>query len=253
MKKNGESEHQKFDSVLKQHTHNKQLVFVIIILVLFYLLIYFVNTNAEVSLGLKKVQCLISIGENRDLCFLNLSEKAENIDFCNGINGKWTRDYCYLEYNQCEFIDDFNLQYQCNRIKMRPHMLAFISKSSDVSEDTFVDIDECIELKGYNRLNCIYGQALYISKENFTEGVELCKQFENELYSGECEYFLVLSLMPYLSINTDETISYIMDYCKDIKNPSWGSECYFLLADELSYLSNSDDYDYEIVLACSLS
>jgi hypothetical protein len=187
----------------------------------------------------------------RDLCLLNIVEDKESIDICEDINKESIKNYCYLIHDKCEFILNNNYNYLCQRMKIRPHMWGFIKKPREIKINEFSEINECNKKKSYDKLYCIYN--LIDSRNNITFGMHVCNEFNDELINGECMFQLQISQIFNLNINTSKKINFFNGFCKNIKNPAWRSECFFLLADELSYLDNNYNYLKEISNSCSNS
>ncbi len=153
---------------------------------------------------------------------------------CQDIRNGLKKDLCYKDklifqlrssgpLDEAEvsisYIQNPYIKRICNRIIDRPHMVEFITKNISAEED-------------YYQIHTIFLEAIKYGKKNVSKVKEIC-DLENEALAGECQYYVMTSL----SLNKSSIESNIKDYknfCSEIKDKNWRSECFFLLADEIS-------------------
>ncbi|MBT3464089.1 hypothetical protein HN451_03810 [archaeon] len=93
----------------------------------------------------------------------------------------------------------------------------------------------------YEKINSVYR---YSNKDE-----KICNSLEDELLNGECNFFISISMISQLPKNYE----HFMKFCDGIANPSWRSECFFLIADELAAQENFTNYYEKIEKACEKS
>jgi hypothetical protein len=214
-----------------------------ILIILFSLLIIFLLL---LTFFQKENYFKLDLSQNNIIYIALLQEDSK---ICNKINESVIRDSCFLQFKECSNINNYYLKYQCNRLYQRIHMFTFISKANELQEFNFNNSNICNGKNTYSKLVCIYYNALLKSHyQNINDGDIICKNIDNKLYSGECAYYLIIPHM--LSINDKEKILELFDHCSKIENPSWRSECYFLIADELVLLEDVQKYFEDIKYAC---
>lgn len=134
---------------------------------------------------------------------------------------------------------------------MRPHMWRFITRPYQVKNSQLLLIDKCNHLVGYDKLFCNYN-SIILMKEIDVKNKD-CEKFSNELIQGECKFLVEISAISNLESNTKNMTLSLLDFCQNISSSAWKSECYFLLADELSYLSDFENYLDLMYIACNQS
>lgn len=122
--------------------------------------------------------------------------------------------------DSCNDIDDPYLKYMCLRLRIRPHMSEFMSK------------------------NVSYSLLASIAKNTDT----------GSCLSDECKYYSMLPYFVRLSQDYNK-VDYLINECEKIEDSSWRSECYYTIADELTFVSDkSFDGKYKLLAElCSKS
>jgi hypothetical protein len=160
----------------------------------------------------------------------------------NNINNNNNLDFKEI-YNktfdkECIKISNPYFSYFCNRLSYRPHMWSFIANNK--IKDNMGGI--CKNKRGYDQLYCTIHKSL--EENNF----EYCEFISNDKFKEECNfYFLIKNLN-----DIKKNYNLYFDYCGKFSNSFWKSECYYVIADELTLLNNSDYFE-QINYACSKS
>lgn len=186
---------------------------------------------------------------------------------CTGLVDSRVRDACYwnltltMAHNSdrncgnevCALLVDPYLKFVCARLGLRPHMLEFIT-STRLSEgqDAHPRLEACSDLDDYSHLFCIYSSVAAETNRDMEEAKGICEQFQNDLLVGECTFFIATAEVMDIPRNASAVISTLMQLCGELSHPSWRSECFYVLADELSLLSPTDHLD-DIADACQHS
>jgi hypothetical protein len=179
------------------------------------------------------VFCL-SIGFS--LFFIDKDKEETNEDFFYFY--QYIENYPEEDFkNYCNIIENSYLQYVCLRLEHRPHMLEFLDV--DVNDVVLKKPEKCKTYEGRDLLLCTYIEAAKIGKENISKGKEICKSINDTRFSRECNFYVFLPETLNIEEKTDEKIEKSMYFCKNISYPPWKSECYFVLADELTLLNDS--------------
>ncbi len=168
---------------------------------------------------------------------------------CKNIENNLVRDICYLNLNMqdsfaidyskenCYSIEDSYLQYICLRIGIRPHMLEFMTKKdSKIEFENF--LEECKKYEQDYSLYCTYLNAANLARTDFYKAKEICNKIVDKKLVSECNFYMIMPIVLNIKENISETIHLAMDSCSNISDSQWRSECYYLLADELSLLDN---------------
>lgn len=226
----------------------KQILFRVLFIILFFLMIYLLVGE---KINYHNFLCKFKKNSDKDYCYLQESEYNDEFKMCHYIDSKFLKDYCYLKHKKCDFISNQYYNYMCQRMQIRPHIWSFIIKPRNVNDSRLFSLNECDLLNKYDRLHCIYSEA--INEQKKQNNFSLCNIFNDTFLRGECKFYVQISKISKLNTNPQERISTFMSECNNISNPSWKSECYFLLADELSWNNDYLNYLNEIDLACKNS
>ena len=232
----------------------KTLILKILFIIFFLVIIfYIIDINFfSKNLNYKKTLCQFRFNKiSKDNCYVEIIEKVDAFEICPLIQGEFSKNYCYLKNRKCEFISNSYYNYLCQRMGMRPHMWEFITRPNQPLNQNLLDIKECGNFVGYERLFCEYNEI--ILEQNMSDIINYCESFSDELIVGECKFQVQISQVPNLGFSTKNKIDFFMHYCQEIINPEWKSECYFLLADELSFLEDHKNYFEEIGEFCRKS
>lgn len=171
---------------------------------------------------------------------------------CNSLQNNSKDIFCNFQKQECEKISISEFSYFCERLKFRPHMWAFINNPNDIS---FVNSSEgyCSEYEGYEKFYCIINLAIINFSMKNHDKESICTSILDERLRGECKFYLSINSIPSLIENIDEVFNQFYDFCSGFVNPSWKSECFYLIADELSLNSNSTEYFSMIEKSCAKS
>ncbi len=185
--------------------------------------------------------------------FTVLSSKETKTDFCENIENDFIRDVCYFtKRDDCYSIENSYLQYVCLRTMFREHLPGLLTNKHSTIKDDFNSIlDECEDFNKYNNLHCIYVNVASLAKDNLSEAKHICNQLEDEHLNGECKFYIASSFAMNIDKDTSKKIDLITNLCEEITHPSWRSECYYVLADEL--VMTKPEYLEEIANACRKS
>ena len=197
----------------------------------------------------RDVKCYL--GFDKDMCILRSIGKTTDVSLCNDIEDGSIQNYCYFEQDKCELIDDFITSYLCERLQLRPHMWLFFSNPVKLINADFYGYKGCSHLKGYSELHCIFRKAIKMSKQSLSQGIEVCNDFQEDLYKGECRFYILISFLSKY-VEQDGDVELLLDFCDTIENRAWRSECFFTVADELSWQMGEKNYEI-ISLACDNS
>ena len=197
----------------------------------------------------------------------NMNLTGEFTADCAQLDQSFLGDLCYFEHSlsqdlylgsssdstaSCDSIENPYLAYSCSRILGRPHMGEFATLGNLEADTSIPDIiGECNGFAGHPKLFCVYLHAASFARSNLSKAKRICSAFEDEMLIGECEYYISSSLAMGLAEDMPGTVGLIMDFCEEVSYPLWQSECYYVLADELALLEESDLGD--IALACRKS
>ncbi|MBI2134857.1 hypothetical protein HYU09_02625 [Candidatus Woesearchaeota archaeon] len=215
----------------KQNKLKKELILLVIAVIL-----------AAYYLNQPNFKCKTENDIKQDECFAELAYKNSNEDYCRQINDNLIKDACYLSlivegiYNSsyiCSELDNRYLQYVCLRISPRPHMKEFISKRS-VTKDIDIQGMDCQDYNRFNKVVCLYVKAAENAKTNLSKAESLCDSISNKTIRDECYFYIITSLI-IGSNNISKKKEFLIDYCQDIKTNNWKSECFYVIADELSF------------------
>ena len=232
-----------------------------------------------IGTALRLEDCESKTDLRRDECISKLANELQNHTLCDRIYNPLVKDIChrdavlrenskfhcnmlftfipvfeYFEEVSCLPIDDPWIQYVCVRLhKMRPHMGKFMSKRPVRIEALPPDLpEECDQYDGYHRLFCTYSLVADLSKSDMNAALGICNRISDEKLRGECKFFIAIPIAIGIEEETEKKIATLMDFCQEVSNPSWKSECYYLLADELTWKMSIEDIE-EIARACEAS
>ena len=196
------------------------------------------------------------------LFLIGCKESSEKIK-CSNFEDGLIRDTCYRDLNMkkffiidyqeknCHFIDNSYLQYMCLRKGFRPHMIEFMTnKNSKIDFTNF--LKECKGYDKYHALFCTYLQATKFAVDDFNKAKEICNKIKDKKLKGECSFYIATAYVININEDSNEIVDFLMDFCSEIENFPWKSECYYLVADELS-LKNDLRYIQDINKACTES
>lgn len=210
------------------------------------------------------LDCGALAGPERYTCISNLAVVNEEPNTCELIDDTTMRDLCYwnayLKLRQlaggsgesiiCQHISDPIHQYVCSRLEWRPHMLNFLASEPLQGEpDALKELGECNGLGPDYVFPCICREVAHLATADMDKARTICDQLGEDLLIGQCKFYIASAVVMDLKVNTSEKIDLLMDFCKEVGHPSWRSECYYLLADELALQSPQGHLD-EIATAC---
>jgi len=138
--------------------------------------------------------------------------------------------------DECISEDSTFLQYTCYRKGYRNHMRSFASDREVLLSNAPLLNENCRFSNKDDQIDCIFNYITDISKLNINKSKQLCDEFGEENLIGECIYYVVVGNIIRTKEFTKSKINYLMSLCSDISDFSWNSECYFVIADELSFL-----------------
>jgi len=118
-------------------------------------------------------------------------------------------------------------------------MWAFISTPENIKNLTK---GACHNKRGYDQFYCTILFSLV------SHDVKYCYDLNETELIEECKFFHVIKEVPIIETNYQD----LFEFCDTFTNPSWKSECYYLIADEL-VLSNPGKYFDVITNACTKS
>ena len=212
------------------------------------------NSNIQIFINILFLLTIIIIIIN----FLSLysiknttpfKEKKNSIQFQNNINticdhikNEQQKNYCFLKNSQCDNIINPYYKYMCKRLVYRTHILAFLSTPEYFKNNSKYN-------KFYNQINVAIKKFKLLEHSNEIS----CNNLENDLLQGECQFYLAISVIPKFIDNVEIYFPYFLDFCSNISNPSWRSECFYIIADELTLNSDSNIYFDKITQACTKS
>ena len=217
----------------------------LILICTFFLIILVLSISIFNNFSDKKKGDCYSIKNQieQDICFFNDAVIYNIYDNCRS----------FKECPTCSSIEDPYLKYMCNRFPYRPHMFAFTTTGiSEKIEETSI-IPECNHLRKKDNMLCTYSSIAKIGKSNLTQSFLLCNKFNNENFVDECKFFSLFNLAKEVKFEPNKISKNYKPYCESFSNFFWKSECYFLFADEFSFLENNDEYIDEIYYACNES
>ncbi len=209
-------------------TKKRIILFSLIILIIFLFIIkYYFEKNPSI-----KCQIFTDI-HKRDMCYFgtdNANMLSEN----------------YI------FISDPYLQYVSQRLRYRPHMIPFLVNKKNV---TFFksSLESCNKYDKYNKLYCVYKYVAFNAKNSLNKSKDICNEVNNSNLIDGCIFFIAASYSLSLYENTSEKIEAISNLCNETKNELWKAECFYVIADGLSMIEQSNEYYEEISLLCKKS
>ncbi len=197
-------------------------------------------------------------GKPSDEPQMSIQEDVRNFNKAISVNPR-LNDWSEKCQSLCHSLTDPYLAYICLRVSYRPHMRLFVTSEFHYS---FYNMDQpkleslpVVEGCGSNEpllnLFCTYSKVAHLARQDEKRANSICDMFEDDCLKGECEFYRAISAVMALSENLTSARDYLFDHCEEINHSWWKSECFFLLADELSQLKEPDIQD--IVLACERS
>lgn len=151
--------------------------------------------------------------------------------------------------DSCENVENMYLEYMCKRLRIRPHMSEFMSKTNSGIHESY---GNCSSYEGFANRMCFLSS---ISEKSSTAYAKRdCKDDECRYYSL-LPYFVRLPHFYSLKSNDNTQIDFLMSECKMIQDDSWRSECYYTIADELAFIEEAQfDKKYNVLSSlCTLS
>jgi hypothetical protein len=214
-------------------SHVTKLIFIVLIVLIVFQIMYLFFKEKD--------EC-----DSLDGC--QVQEIEESFSHCLDLESESIVNFCLLENEQCDLITDSFQRYNCMRMIQRPHMWAFISNPTTLKFDSKSLKGNCKNENDFETFKCIVSQALI--EKNDSLSWEVCSKFNQISLQGECQYFLMIKYISTLELKTRSKIVQINKQCNLIKYLNWKSECFYLLADELTLLSDYTNYLNEINVAC---
>jgi len=165
-----------------------------------------------------------------------------------------TQDVSYMEEKNCGEIHNIYIKFVClRRTTGRPHINLFITKNTTSLNFNISSISQsCSIFDQYPAFYCIYTEAAELSMTNMGDALNECNKIPDTQKRNECMFYIEISQISEISKNTEEKIEFLMNYCDSFIDQDWKSECYFLIADELTFL-DSESYLKNIAIACNKS
>jgi len=157
----------------------------------------------------------------------------------------------------CLSIADPYLAYVCLRLTYRPHMRLMLTSDyyykfyNQEPELLRTPLPGCAVVEPMLALPCFYSRVGLLAQENATAARSLCDALEGDRIIGECEFYVAVSIVMSLRDDYNGTRDRLLHFCEGIGYPKWKAECFYLLADELAVMDESDVKD--IVMACEKS
>lgn len=170
--------------------------------------------------------CLSQQGLRRDLCIWSRHIECRFTGTCVSSE----------DYELCLLLEDPHLQYLCGRTYYRPHLKEFLLlPDSELQMTVESAFEDCTNLSPYETFMCTSLQASYVIRNDNKTAIDICTSFGNERLESECMFMLAIGNLEVLNENITRGIDFFNTFCKTIDHPSWRAECYYVLADELSF------------------
>ncbi len=210
--------------------------------------------------------CETYFGNERDVCLSEMAIENEEAEACQRIHNSLIKDICYrdislakqrwpvlVDDDSCYFISDSVLQYLCLRTYFRPHILGFqLQRPLHAPVEWNGTAPECEDYDSYHHRFCIHQKATRLTHFDLQAAMSLCNRFEDLNINGECMFHIATTLSLHLNTSATTGLDTIKKFCEGISHPSWKSECYYLLADELALHSPTVHFN-EITSLCKES
>lgn len=173
-----------------------------------------------VIINFQKNEVLNNSKDFDNLFLVNQGIFEEN---CRKIYNFYLMDYCYTVIESCNNIKDSISSYYCNRLNMRPHMWSFVVTHRDFEN-----------ISGFINYNSLVREITIQPK--LIQKLDLCSQKFTGKFQEQCKFFVGFGLIEQLPNNLNS----FSNFCLNFNSIQWTSECYYLIADELTYLNNSN-------------
>lgn len=181
-------------------------------------------------------------------CILNAKTIESNS--CDDVIGIRNSDYCNFFKRDCYKIEDISTKYVCNRLRSRGHMSSFINKPIELCTQDLPNIAECSNDDKNDKYKCLINLAIQKFSLDESASEKVCSKIRNSNLRGECKFYLIINYIPKLILYPEKYYNSINDFCSEIVNPSWKSECFYLMADELTLNSIGNESFDLIINAC---
>ena len=155
-------------------------------------------------------------------------------------------NYWKFEQRRCDEITDPMYQLICYRLILRPHMLAFISKSSEAP--LFSEDDHADKTGALGKKLIIFRKAMRIPEP--IPSMKRCNQLNLINDIGECIFYATYRTIVNLQSDPRRKIHSMRLICDEIEDLNWKSECYFHLADEIVLQGLFEQYSEAVVESC---
>jgi len=220
------------------------------ILIVFYLmvllgLLFSIKPN-------KSITDSTDININSSFIFHN-AITSNDPDQCKKIPSEKEKDNCYFFLRDCEEISNQEQSYLCRRIHQRIHILELLISPYKISGQQ--DNDELTheDIILFNDALNTFKKGVDIAREDYDTALMMCDSLLDVSKADECKYYLAIYLISQLEKNPQEKIKLISNHCDTIVQPDMKSECYFLLADEVVFLSDHYNFIGNISGLCTKS
>ncbi len=193
--------------------------------------------------------CREKHGIVRDRCLADLAISADRVELCRSIRDLQQRDHCFLslsnqnlrkreQQDPCAEISSPVLGYLCMRVQIRPHMHRFLTYRQHYTPSVALpDQPGCGRYGTTAEVSvCRYLELAKHAGPVLLEELQRCRTEFPEPQASECAYYLVVASLLTRG-DRGGAPAYLQNLergCADIFDPSFRSECYYNLADELA-------------------
>ena len=97
--------------------------------------------------------------------------------------------YYLAAHELCGRLEEPTLQYLCRRVKLRPHMLRFMSRRGLVIPEKLT-LGQCSAVDDWESAYCSFLHAAHLSLESTRDAHSFCQGLGDDTLIGECQFFI---------------------------------------------------------------